>query len=138
MNCDVEESGEGGSLGDIGGSMDLDVLTVRLRAGYFPRSPAVGTWTVTMAVMACLPCLRDRLILGNSDLTEMEGTTTFVADPSVATDREELLMCIPTADSRTSSALGSYTWGTEATLLPLVDRIEGAVCKCDGLPPVSC
>ena len=101
----------------------------RCRAGYRPRDPADGTWTVIMAVTTCLPPLRDRAILGYSDLTEIAGTTTlgcWEGIASLASDRDELEACTPVADSKGSSASGSEVGGLEIAECPLTDRMDGA------------
>jgi len=101
------DMGDGGSCGDC--IFGLFGPVGRCRAGYRPRDPADGTWTVTIAVTSCLPPLRERAILGYSDRTEMAGTTTLggCGMASFASEREELEALIPIADSSGSSASGS-------------------------------
>jgi len=104
---EVFDMGEGGSCGDC--IFGLFGPVGRCRAGYKPRDPADGTWTVTIAVTSCLPPLRDRAILGYSDRTEIAGMTTLGGwgMASFARDLDELEALTPSADSSGSSASGS-------------------------------
>jgi hypothetical protein len=115
------DRGDGGSCGEV----SPDRPSGRAFAGYFGRSPAGGTSTVTIAVMTCLPLRLLLAILGNSERIVMDGTQTFAGSEC------------PPCSSRGSSALGSCEEAERTEGLDGVWRSFGSEPPLPPLCPVS-